>query len=85
MSRELAVYTRPKCILCAQVKELLAKANVPFLAREVSTPDEQEQIMKRHRAKSFPLLVLDGEYLGGFTHVVHLLANGRLQSLVNEG
>jgi glutaredoxin len=85
MSKELAVYTRPKCILCAQVKELLAKANVPFRAHEVSASDEQEAIMKRHRAKSFPLLVLGGEYLGGFTHLVHLLSSGRLQSLLADG
>ena len=85
MSKELAVYTRPKCILCAQVKDLLVKANVPFRSHEVSAPEEQEAIMKRHRAKSFPLLVLGNEYLGGFTHIVHLLANGRLQSLLSDG
>jgi glutaredoxin len=84
VTRQLAVYTRPRCILCAQVKELLSTAEVPFRAHEVITPEEQEAIIKRHRARSFPLLVLDGEYLGGFTHVVHLLSSGRLQSLLGE-
>lgn len=82
--KQLTLYTRPMCILCAQVKEQLAKANVPFKAQELATPEDQEAIIKRHRAKSFPLLVLDGAYLGGFTHVVHLLSSGKLQSLLSD-
>jgi glutaredoxin len=85
MSRVLSVYTRPKCILCAQVKDLLVKAELPFRAFEVSVAEEQETILKRHRAKSFPLLLLDGKYVGGFTHIVHLLSSGRLQSLLADG
>ena len=82
--KELEVYTRPKCILCAQVKEALMKANVAFRARELSSPEEQDAIIRRFGARSFPLLVVGGEYIGGFTHIVHLLANGKLKSLLHD-
>lgn len=82
--KQLVVYTRPMCILCAQVKDQLTRANVPFKAHELTTLEDQEAVITRHRAKSFPLLVLDGAYLGGFTHVVHLLSSGKLQSLLSE-
>ena|SRR5258708_39000115 len=81
-SPDVVLYTRPKCILCAQVSEHLTKANVPFRSIEVASLCEQERLSAQYSAKSFPLLVLDGKYLGGFTHVVHLISTGRLSALL---
>jgi glutaredoxin len=78
----LVVYTRPQCILCAQVKELLRNAEVPFEAIELTASDEQERVMHAHRARSFPLMMLRDRYIGGFTHIVHLLSTGRLAELL---
>jgi glutaredoxin len=78
----LVVYTRPQCILCAQVKELLRKAEVPFDAIELTASDDQERVMQAHRARSFPLMVLGDRYVGGFTHIVHLVSTGRLAELL---
>jgi glutaredoxin len=83
-SFRLRVFTRPKCILCKQVTEQLTIAKLPFLAIQVETPEDEEAIQRRHQARSFPMIVLDGEYLGGFTHIVHLLANGRLAALLAD-
>jgi glutaredoxin len=80
----LIVFTRPRCILCAQVKEQLEGAHVPFDTVEVVGLAEQEHLVLRYGARSFPLLVLDGKYLGGYTHVVHLLASGRLAALLGR-
>jgi glutaredoxin len=80
----LIVYTRPMCILCAQVKEQLAQAGLSFKSIDVADLGEQERLVKKYAARSFPLLVLRGKYLGGYTHLVHLLATGRLAALVGS-
>jgi glutaredoxin len=80
----LVVYTRPQCILCAQVKELLRNADVPFRAVELTAAEEQERVMVAHRARSFPLIVLRDRYVGGFTHIVHLLSTGGLAELLAD-
>jgi len=78
----LIVYTRPMCILCAQVKDQLTKAGLTFKAIDVADPVEQERLATRFGARSFPLLVVRGKYLGGYTHLVHLLTTGRLAALL---
>ena len=72
------------CILCAQVREQLTKANVPFSAVEVTDLAEQERLVQRYGARSFPMLVLRGKYVGGYTHLVHLLASGRLAAAIED-
>jgi glutaredoxin 3 len=78
----LIIYTRPTCILCAQVKEQLTKAGLAFKSIDVADLGEQERLVARFGARSFPLLVVRGKYLGGYTHLVHLLTTGRLAALL---
>jgi glutaredoxin 3 len=78
----LIVYTRPMCILCAQVKEQLTKAGLAYKIVDVVDLAEQERLVGKFGARSFPLLVVRGKYLGGYTHLVHLLTTGRLAALL---
>lgn len=47
----------------------------------VSDRDEQDRICRQHGALSFPVVVVDDVYAGGFTHVVHLHAQGKLPTI----
>jgi len=75
------VLTRPGCLFCSQVVELLRSASVPFETREVAERDEQQRVALEHGAHSFPIVLVDGVYLGGYAHIVRLSGDGRLHQL----
>src|SRR5262249_48606983 len=80
-ARDVVVYTRPGCIFCHQVQELMRDAGIRFRVALIEDRAQQEELVVRHAARSFPIVLVDGVYLGGFTHVVHLHSSGRLARL----
>lgn len=71
-------------MFCSQVEGLLRSAGVNFESLEITSRDEQDGLMARHDARSFPVVLVGGKYLGGFTHIVKLHAEGRLQTLAGD-
>ncbi len=71
-------------MFCSQVEGLLRSAGVKFDSFEIASRDEQDELMSRYDARSFPVVLVGAKYLGGFTHIVKLHAEGRLQSLATE-
>jgi glutaredoxin len=84
MGERLTLYTRPGCILCAQVREQLRLARLRFEEVEVTEQEDQAQLLRRAKAAGFPALFLGERYVGGYTHVIYLLTQGRLQSLSGQ-
>lgn len=84
MARSIVVYTRPTCLFCEQVRELLRDSGMPH--REVMVTDavEQMQLMEKCDARSFPVVFVDDVYMGGFTHIIHLHSQNRLHELLGE-
>ena len=83
--KRVCVYRRPGCMFCSQVETMLAEDRVPFDSIEIDDKGEQERMSQRHGALSFPLVMVDEQYVGGFTHMVQLHAEGRLRaSLLGE-
>lgn len=80
----VVLYARPGCILCAQVKKQLDAAGVRFDEVIVGDQSAQAQLLERSGSVGFPALFVDGRYVGGFSHVVYLLTEGRLQALVDR-
>ncbi|HEX7666453.1 MAG TPA: glutaredoxin domain-containing protein [Polyangiaceae bacterium] len=78
---EIVVYSRPGCMFCVQVEDLLDGAGIRYRPLEIVSREEQDQLMARHDARSFPVVLVDGKYLGGFTHIVKLHSEGRLAQL----
>ena len=77
----LYVYARPGCLFCQQVSDLLTEAGVEHVKRMIVDVDEQQRLVEAAGARSFPLVFRDEEYIGGFTHILHLHSHNRLQSL----
>lgn len=84
MARTIVVYTRPTCLFCEQVRELLRDGNIPHREVVVTDAVEQMKLMEKCDARSFPVVFVDDVYIGGFTHVVHLHAQNRLQELLGD-
>lgn len=74
MKPKICVYRRPGCMFCKQVEDMLTEDRVSFDSIEIEDKGEQERISQRHGALSFPLVMVDERYIGGFTHIVQLHA-----------
>lgn len=68
-------------MLCMQVEDLLRGAGVRYRPIEIVDREEQDMLISRFDARSFPVVLVDGKYLGGFTHVVQLHSESRLHLL----
>lgn len=79
---QVTVYRRPGCMFCEQVEEILTENDIPYRSLEISERDEQERLSRQHGALSFPLVLVDDAYIGGFTHIVQLHSEGRLRAAV---
>lgn len=77
----IQVYTRPGCLLCSQVIDLLQAENLPFEVRQITDRNEQQRLALGFGAQGFPFVVVDGVYLGGYAHVLLLAGDGRLRRL----
>jgi glutaredoxin len=84
MPGRLTVFTRPGCILCAQVREHLEAARLPFKEVQVTERSAQDELLQKAKVAGFPAIFLDEQYIGGFSHVVYLITQGRLRTLVDE-
>lgn len=80
MTARLTLYTRAGCILCGQVKRQLEASAVDFDTVDASDPSVAPRLA-RLGITTFPALFVGGRYVGGYTHVVHLLTEGRLEAL----
>lgn len=80
---QLKVYTRPGCLFCGRVCELLKEGGFVFSAEEITDTAQQEELSRRYNAVSFPIVVAGSIYLGGYAHILNLASHGRLNELVN--
>lgn len=80
-TQRVILYTRPLCLLCHRVADLLRQACVHFKQVDVANRVEQDRIAASCNAPSFPIVFVDGRYIGGYAHILQLHATGRLMHL----
>lgn len=62
--------------------DLLQRAAIPFQQIDVAERQQQERLIARYQAASFPLVLVGNTYVGGYAHILHLHAQGRLSELL---
>lgn len=68
------VYTKKDCPHCVTVKSALHNAQVPFIEKTLDVHFTREQILERYpTAKTFPIVVVDGFYIGGSQQLQEML------------
>jgi glutaredoxin len=70
-------------MFCAQVGTMLRDSDVSFRVIDVPDRGAQNELIVQWNARAFPLVLVDGSYIGGFTHVVRLHAQGRLRHIAS--
>ena len=68
------IYSKPNCSYCLQAKQLLEMEQLPFEYLQLGTHYNLDVLMELFpNARSFPMIVKDGEIIGGFNNLVEYL------------
>ena len=78
------IYSKEGCGYCDMAKALLTSKHIPFTEQVLGIDFTREQLLANYSlAKTFPVIIVDGFYIGGYTNLVeHIEKNGVAQLLV---
>lgn len=79
---ENQVYTIHPCPYCDAVKRLLMDLGVPFEEHRVSSPEEALELKGRFGWRTFPMVVLNGRFVGGYDQTRELADSGELWKIL---
>lgn len=84
----IEIYTKENCIYCERAKSLMRDRQIPFVEQKLDVDFTREYLLERYsEARSFPVVVIDGFYIGGYENLVVQLNEEikNTQKLLNEG
>ena len=68
------IYSKPNCGWCLQAKQLLEMEQLPFEYLQLGTHYNLDVLMEMFpNTRSFPMIVKDGECIGGYNNLVEYL------------
>ena len=68
------IYSKPNCSFCLQAKQLLEMEQLPFEYLQLGTHYSLDELMTlAPNTKSLPMIVKDGEVIGGFNNLCEYL------------
>jgi glutaredoxin 3 len=80
----VVMYTTPWCGYCAAAKELLRSKGVEFEDINVDTDAAlRQEMMDKSNGRTVPQIFINNEPVGGYTDIVALEEQGKLESLLN--
>jgi glutaredoxin len=83
----IEIYSKPDCPYCTKAKQLLSTMNMPFNEYKLNEDFTREGILERFpHAKSYPIVVVDGFHIGGYTQLAEKINTESQDSrkLLNE-
>ena len=83
----VTVYSKDNCPFCTQAKMLLSSKGISYSEMKLGEDFTRETLLETFpEAKSFPIIVMDGFNIGGFTELRQKLneETNTTQKLLNE-
>jgi glutaredoxin 3 len=82
VSARVTVYTGPFCGYCNAAKRLLDSKNIPYVAIDLGgNPAERARLVAETGWRTVPIIMMDGELIGGYTELSRAMRDGRLSDL----
>lgn len=70
------VYTKDNCVFCTRTKTLLANRKITFNEYILNVDISLEEIRRSFPTmKTFPIIVIDNEVIGGYTELVEKISD----------
>lgn len=89
MDNQIVVFSKPGCPYCYKAKVFLNNLDLPF--KEISlNPSEDNYTYKRDKLfnyynhRSYPIIVINNNLLGGYSELVHSYNTLRLHKLCSQ-
>ncbi len=71
----IKIWSKPQCPYCDMAKRLLDQKGLEYTAEMLGEDFEREDVVAKFpTARTFPIIVIDNEYIGGYNEL-----NKRLQ------
>ena len=68
------IYSKPSCSFCLQAKQLLETKQLPFVYKQLGADYTLQELLEvSPNARTFPVILKDGELIGGFTNLCEYL------------
>lgn len=87
MIGHVEIYTKENCPYCNRAKQLLNQMSIPFNEQKLDVHFTREILTERYpNAKTYPVVVVDGFHIGGYTQLVEKVNSQTSSSaiLLNE-
>lgn len=81
MTTKVKLYTTPYCPFCVAAKRLLDERDVPYEDVDVSDRSKRSEVQKEHGWPTVPVVLAEGELIGGFSELEALDASKGLDHL----
>ena len=70
MIGHVELWTKPGCSHCSRAKNLLTSHGISFNEKVLDVNFTKEQLLENYpSAKTFPVIVVDGFYIGGYSQL----------------
>jgi glutaredoxin len=87
MIGNVVIWSKTDCPYCSKAKNVLRTNNISFEEKVLNRDFTREHLLEMYpTAKSFPVVVVDGFYIGGYTQLAEKLNEqlNNTQQLLNE-
>lgn len=87
MISHVEIWSKSNCPYCSRAKNILRSNNINFMEKILDRDFTREQLLEIYpTAKAFPVVILDGYYIGGYTQLAQKLneENNDTRQLLNE-
>lgn len=75
-AKKNVLISRSDCPFCDRAEELLNKKNIPFeKVQKNENPILESEIREAYGHKTYPMVMLDGEFVGGCTELQNYIQN----------
>ena len=82
--KKIEIYTTTYCPYCVRAKLLLDSKGVSYDEINFdSNPDQKLEIMNKHNWKTVPIIIINGELIGGYDQLAALERSNKLDDLIN--
>lgn len=72
----IEIYTKNNCSYCVHAKEFIIKHNMNYTEYKLDKDFSRDQIKQKFpEAVTYPVIVLEGKYIGGFVDLKRLYEN----------
>jgi glutaredoxin len=64
------IYSKDNCVFCTKAKELLSRQGKDFIEYKLDKDFDRDTLLELFpQARTFPVITLDKEYLGGYNEL----------------